>query len=287
MTVKETLKPRENQRVMDLVAAAGVDVTPWSVSSKGPVDVPASNPAYCYEWAFTEPGRVVVLNVWHDAIQERNGNVWCDLNLRAWAEEGKHSKTLRPSERSALSKRALRMDEAIALAYEERLPVRLIVGDGLQRDINDPESKAARMTLRLLDSEQWTIKRYNTKTGVCRLVRGTKPLYLDQYTTPEPKLPVRREVSGRVWERDRRVRDAALCRAKGRCELCKRRGFQMAGGGIYLETHHVIPLSEKGVDHERNVVALCPNDHREAHHGERRGAIRTRLLEILGEVYGK
>jgi 5-methylcytosine-specific restriction protein A len=61
----------------------------------------------------------------------------------------------------------------------------------------------------------------------------------------------------------------------------------MAGGGVYLETHHVVPLSEKGVDHERNVVALCPNDHREAHHGERRDAIRTRLLAMLAEVYGR
>jgi 5-methylcytosine-specific restriction protein A len=61
----------------------------------------------------------------------------------------------------------------------------------------------------------------------------------------------------------------------------------MAGGGVYLETHHVVPLSEKGVDHERNVVALCPNDHREAHHGERRNAIRTQLLAMLAEVYGR
>jgi 5-methylcytosine-specific restriction enzyme A len=286
MTVIESLKPRQNLRVMDLVAAAGVDVTLWSVSSKGKVVIPASNPAYCYEWAFTEPGRLVVLNVWHEAIQERNGNVWCDLNLRNWAEEGRHSKTLRPSERSALSKRALRMDEAIARAFKDGLPVRVIVGDGVQRDINDPKSKAARMTLRLLDPEQWSLERYNNKTGDCHLVRGTVPRYLDQYTTPEPQPPVRREVSGTVWERDRNVRDAALCRAKGRCELCKQPGFRMAGGGIYLETHHVIPLSEQGVDHERNVVALCPNDHREAHHGQRRAEIRSRLLAMLSEMYG-
>ncbi len=271
---------------MDLVAAAGVDVQSWALSSRGPVKVPASNPAYCYEWAFTEPGRVVVLNVWHQAIQERNGIVWCDLNLRAWAEEGKHSKTLRPSERSALSKRALRMDETIARAYKEGLTVRLIVGDGVQRDINDPRSKVARMTLRLLDPEHWTVRRYDTNTGECRLVRGDMPRYVDQYTTPEPQAPVRRDVNGTVWERDRKVRDAALSRAKGRCELCKQRGFRMVGGRIYVETHHVIPLSEKGVDHERNVVALCPNDHREAHHGERREEIRNRLLAMLAEMYG-
>jgi 5-methylcytosine-specific restriction protein A len=61
----------------------------------------------------------------------------------------------------------------------------------------------------------------------------------------------------------------------------------MTGGEIYLETHHVVPLSEKGADHERNVAALCPNDHREAHHGERREAIRSLLLAMLAEVYGR
>ena len=281
MTVTDSLKPRENQRVMDLVAAAGVDIQQWAVSRRGPVKTPASNPAYCYEWAFTEPGKVVVLNVWHRAIEERNGNVWCDLNLRAWAEEGKHSDTLHPSERSALSKRALRMDEAIARAYRERLPIRVIVGDGLQRDIHDPKSKASRMTLRLLDPEPWNVQKYDSQTGACRLVRGTVQLYADQYTTPEPKPPAqRREVGGKAWERDRKVRDTALSRAKGHCELCGEAGFRMVGGGIYLETHHVIPLSENGADHERNVVALCPNDHREAHHGERREAIRRRLLTM-------
>jgi 5-methylcytosine-specific restriction endonuclease McrA len=156
----------------------------------------------------------------------------------------------------------------------------------LQRDIYDPKSKASRMTLRLLDPEPWNVQKYDSQTGACRLVRGTVQLYVDQYTTPEPKSPVRREVSGKMWERDRRVRDVALARAKGRCEFCGEKGFRMAGGGIYLETHHVIPLSEKGSDHESNVVAVCPNDHREAHHGERRGEIRSRLLAILAEIYG-
>jgi len=286
MTVTENLKPRENHRVMDLVAAAGVDVQPWGMSSRGPVKTPASNPAYCYEWAFIEPGQVVVLNVWHPEIREKDGEVWCKLNLRAWAEKGKHSETLLPSERSAISKRAVRMDDAIARAFGEGLPVRLIVGEGLQRDISKPKSKASRMTLRLLDPEPWSVQRYDQKTGECRLIRGKAPRYVDQYTTPEPQAPVRREVSSTVWERDRKVRDAALCRAMGRCELCKQPGFRMVDGGIYLETHHVIPLSEQGVDHERNVVALCPNDHREAHYGERRAEIRSRLLAMLAEMHG-
>jgi 5-methylcytosine-specific restriction protein A len=30
----------------------------------------------------------------------------------------------------------------------------------------------------------------------------------------------------------------------------------------YLETHHVISLSEQGPGKVTNVIALCPNDHR-------------------------
>jgi 5-methylcytosine-specific restriction protein A len=288
MKVTESLTPHENQRVIDLVAAAGVDVGPWAESSKGPVQIPASNPAYCYEWAFTEPGRVVALNVWHGEIREQNGAVWCNLNLRAWADKGKHTEALLPSEKSALSKRAVRMDQAIAYAFDNRLPVRIIVGDGTQRDISNPKSKtASRMKLRLLDPEPWSVERYNKKTGACRLSRGTAPRYIDQFTKPEPRQPQQRDVSGKAWERDRKVRDTALLRAAGKCESCGNQGFRMAGGGVYLETHHVVPLSEKGVDHERNVVALCPNDHREAHHGECRDAIRTRLLAMLADVYGR
>ena len=288
MTVKDNLTPHESLRVMDLVASAGVDVEPWAESGKGPVQVPARNPAYCYEWAFIEPGQVVVLNVWHGEIQERNGRVWCDLNPRAYSEKGRSTTTLQPSERGTLAKRAIRMDQAIAYAFANQLPVRIIVGKGTQRDISNPKSKAAsRMKLRLLDPEPWSVQRYNQTTGQCRLSRGTAPRYVDQFTAPEPRPPQQHEVSGKVWERDRKVRDAALLRAAGKCEMCRKPGFRMAGGGVYLETHHVVPLSEKGVDHERNVVALCPNDHREAHHGERRDTIRTRLLALLAKVYGR
>jgi 5-methylcytosine-specific restriction protein A len=55
----------------------------------------------------------------------------------------------------------------------------------------------------------------------------------------------------------------------------------MANGKVYLETHHVVPLHENGEDSVNNVVALCPNHHREAHHGERRAEIRRLLLSKL------
>ena len=282
MPVSERLRPHERQRVMDLVSAADVNVSPWK-KTKGHA---ASNPKFCYEWAFIQPESVVALNVWHGEIQELHEQVWCDLNPRAWAEMASHSATLRPSERGTLSGRALRMDQAIAYAFDRQLPVRLIVGDGTQRDISNPKSRtASRMMFRLLDPVPWSVERYSHDTGDCRLSRGAIPRFLDQFTAPEPRSPTQHEITGKGWDRSRKVRDAALHRAGGKCELCRKSGFLMTSGAIYLETHHVVPLSENGADHECNVVAICPNDHREAHHGQRRDSIRAGLLAVLRKHY--
>ena len=49
---------------------------------------------------------------------------------------------------------------------------------------------------------------------------------------------------------------------------------------IYLETHHIVPLSEDGSDIVQNVAALCANHHREAHHGAARANIKASLLRM-------
>jgi predicted HNH restriction endonuclease len=54
----------------------------------------------------------------------------------------------------------------------------------------------------------------------------------------------------------------------------------MPNGQVFLETHHIIPLSEGGGDVITNVAALCPNHHREAHHGSQAELIRAHLLEV-------
>jgi len=74
------------------------------------------------------------------------------------------------------------------------------------------------------------------------------------------------------------VRDEALLRAKGNCEHCGEEGFRTKAGSLYLESHHIIPLSEKGIDHISNVIALCPNHHREAHFSEKSSELRKMFL---------
>lgn len=69
------------------------------------------------------------------------------------------------------------------------------------------------------------------------------------------------------YKRDPKVRAHVLKRSKGRCEYCGEEGFQMANGEQFVEAHHIISLAEQGPDTLENVIALCPNHHREAHYG--------------------
>jgi hypothetical protein len=80
------------------------------------------------------------------------------------------------------------------------------------------------------------------------------------------------------YSRDPRVRDAVLRRAQGRCEFCGQLGFIKPDGTRYLESHHVIALASDGEDRTTNVIALCPNDHREAHFGNRRQEIEAKMI---------
>jgi hypothetical protein len=90
-------------------------------------------------------------------------------------------------------------------------------------------------------------------------------------------------IMSEVWtySRNPRVRGAVLRRADGRCEFCGQLGFVKPDGTRYLESHHVIALASDGEDRVTNVIALCPNDHREAHFGERREEIEVQMIVKL------
>jgi len=51
-----------------------------------------------------------------------------------------------------------------------------------------------------------------------------------------------------------------------------------------LETHHVIYLANDGADKLTNVIAVCPNDHREAHFGKRREVIESEMILRLKAI---
>jgi 5-methylcytosine-specific restriction protein A len=272
------LKPKAKKRIIDLVSAAGIDVSDWA-DFKGGAKRAASNPKYCYEWSFVDPGRIVVLNLWHASMDERNGIVSIDMNLpKNVSRYSKHVGT------GVWRARAEKFDRAIQDAVKNHLPIRVVVMDGEMRDANNPKSKASRVKYRLLDPVAWAVTSYDWETADCTLTRGALAArFVDQFSVQqEPEALVeRRMVSGMAFVRDPAIRRRALDRASGACEYCKKPGFTMVDGSIFLETHHVVPLGEDGTDTDDNVAALCPNHHREAHHGAQADVIRRTLQSQL------
>jgi 5-methylcytosine-specific restriction protein A len=283
MSTLDELKPMVKERVIDLVSAAGIDVSDWGKFAAGEKRA-ASNPKYCYEWSFLKAGSIVVLNLWYQSLHERNGIVSADRNLRQsvqkYAEAGK----------GVWRTRAEKFDLAIQDAAKNLLPVRVIINDGKMRAADDLSADASRVDRRFLDPVPWAIQSYDWKTGKCRLRRGALPgRFVDQFSLqPEVEAEVkRRMISGSAFVRDAGLRDRALGRAKGFCEYCYKPGFATADGCMFLETHHVVPLGEGGADSGENIAALCPNHHREAHYGARRDEIRGTLLSRLRRFASK
>ncbi|MBW0170707.1 MAG: HNH endonuclease [Hydrogenophaga sp.] len=282
----EEIAPRTRQLVYDLVKEAGADVSDWENFKRG-AEHAASNPRYCYEWSFVDSDSLVVLNLWHGGMRERNGVVEDALNMRAFAHRivRLRDDPWRKGEAKAVwEKRALKMDRAIQLAARKRLPVRVIVCEGDERDIEAGDDEASRVHKRLLDPVPWAVTHYDWSTGEVMLTRGVPAIeFVDQFSAPSDpgeQAPEKRVVEGSVFVRSAEVRRRVLLRAKGICELCGTRGFTTAAGQVYLETHHVVPLSEGGADSVFNVVALCPNDHRRAHHGADRVQLQERLQRV-------
>jgi 5-methylcytosine-specific restriction enzyme A len=313
-----SLKPTRDRKIMDLVAEAGVDVTPWAKKQDGTaVKTPSANPSYCYEWAFGGSGEPSVVCVWHTSLSERGDVVLYEDNLRQHAllldriaidrQNPSHVKS-RARDQAA---RARRFDGLLQRALRTQQPVRVVLLDGAARAKEELGWERSEVKFRALDSEPWHMQSYEDDTGTFTLVRGAPaalpgpevaaesrkdiepaaatpapaalPKYVDQFSVPTP--PERRDTSGSAFVRSAAIRDAVLRRAKGSCEHCGKPGFMTASGSIYLETHHVIALSEDGPDAEWNVVGICATDHRRAHFGVECDGIRSTLLARLALVY--
>lgn len=278
VTSLKDIEPVTHRRVIDLVQEAGVKVDDWINFKKGPnKERAASNPKYCYDWAFVEAGKVVVLNLWFDSMQLKGNAISQSINPRRFGEEVGKIKS------ATWAKRATLMDLAIQKAHREKLPVRVIVCQGDMRTAEDPDAEPSHVYKRLLDPEPWAISSYDFSTGECLITRGAEPdRYTDQFDEIDaPAVAEQKDASGKVYVRDPAVRAQVLLRAKGKCEFCGVEGFLKYDGKVYLETHHIVPLSEGGPDLVRNVIALCPNHHREAHFSKRRAVLRADLQKTV------
>ena len=165
-------------------------------------------------------------------------------------------------------------------AQGEGLPVRVIVLDGKTRE--ESTDGKTQVKYRALDPVNWAVVEAEPSTSKFVLRRGALPQrFSDQFDLPKPPDGAATATTATVTQRSRSraVRLYALKRADGKCEYCGAGGFPLSDGSVYLETHHIIPLSAGGPDSATNVVALCPNHHREVHYGNEAAAIRAHLQE--------
>lgn len=301
------LEPSERHRVMDMVAATGISVDAWAVKRGGlPVANPAANPAYCYEWAFGTESEPVTLCIWHETLAVEGERLVYRGNLRRAARdlESRASDRFETEEfrsrAKSQAKRARDFDVRVQHAWTQKKPVRMILLKGERASESSLGHDSSKVEFRRLDPEPWTLVSYDWETGDTLFVRGVvaadrphskdsvieenpEPVYVDQFDLDA--VPEKRDVTGAVWTRSAQVRAAVLARAAGCCEACGTPGFRMASGAVYLETHHVIPLSAKGPDAVWNVVAVCPNDHRMAHFADVRDAWQDRMIAHLSGLY--
>jgi 5-methylcytosine-specific restriction enzyme A len=331
-----SLKPSRGQKIMDLVARAGIDVTPWARKQDGtPVRVPSANPSYCYEWAFGGNEQPTVVCIWHKSLAVVGDQIVHDDNARDFALRLDRIATTRENPTHVKSRardqaaRARRFDSLLQRAYRTGKQVRVVLLEGTASAEDELGWDRSEVRFRELDEAAWGMASYADDSGAFRLMRiaaqaspaptgdtlaktseavdlpappvesankgepasprePTLPapsLFVDQFSPNDFEPPQRHDISGAAFERSSAVREAVLLRAQGGCEHCGQPGFKTAGGPIYLETHHVISLADGGPDQVWNVVGLCPNDHRRAHHGEDRRAIQKVLVDLLIERY--
>jgi 5-methylcytosine-specific restriction enzyme A len=263
----ELFRPKSKETTYDLLKKIGLDVSDWKNRA-----VPAANPKYCYNWVFVENKNLIVFNIWFEGIGKSGDEFHYYLNPKEGAKK----------ESGLRKKRAEDMDAALELAWNSQIPVNVILLVE-RKFISEASAKGnARVAKRGLDTELWVVENYDTATGEAKITRNNT-IFVDQFSVIESKidLPERviREVG--VYLRDPKIREKVRFRSAGKCEYCGVLGFKTSNGAIYVETHHVVPLSENGLDCVRNVAALCPDHHRQAHFGLLAENIRIALQQML------
>lgn len=281
MSDLEKIKPKQKHLVFDLVEQCGFNMEDWILSSNDTRGYKA-NPKYCFEWSFLEPNKVVVLNLWYEALELLDGGVVQRGNFRADAES--HAE---PGGKEIWNRRASKLDKALQSALGENLPIRVIINTGVRFDPNKPMATGSTVLKRELDSEPWSILEYDWATGQHTIARGIiNRNFVDQFDIDQfiKANPEKRERNSFVYNRDPKVRDYVKTRSNGKCEFCGEMGFEMTNGALYVETHHIVPLSEGGIDDASNVIALCPRDHRMAHYSQDASNMREKMHQIVTKV---
>ncbi|AYN69076.1 HNH endonuclease [Euzebyella marina] len=87
------------------------------------------------------------------------------------------------------------------------------------------------------------------------------------------------------FQRNPFVKAWVLQNSNGICEVCNKDApFNTDQGEFFLEVHHIKALSKGGSDTIENTIALCPNCHREIHHGTNRLKIEEGLFKKIPRI---
>jgi len=122
---------------------------------------------------------------------------------------------------------------------------------------------------------------------ISSLVETDPPVNLDAIDDIGTDAPDRTKGIVYSYARNAKIRIAVMQRAKGKCEFCGELGFERSNGTRYLECHHIIALAKDGADRMTNVIALCPNHHREAHFGKQSDELERKMIQKVMIIVGK
>jgi len=288
------LIPYKHNNVIDVVRQAGIDVSSWDYKKDGSViKNPSVNQSKIYRWSFGGGDEPTLLFIWHDSLSiDDNAVISFSNNLRAYkavlaniasgSDEGNRNIARLRHERADAFEKAVRELATNQKACKVAL---LIPHDNSSKE--DIDTKSVRF--RELDAESWYVHEFDVHNGQFKIIRGVIPdqrIEVDsQFDLVEPPEKYPKSSDGLAYLRSLEIKEKVLRRSQGKCEFCGKAGFTTHKNTLFLEVHHVVPLGKNGVDELWNVVAVCPNHHREAHFGNNRSEMLDQLVGYLSNKY--
>lgn len=155
-----SLKPKTKSLIIDVVEAVGISVADWRASG-------ASNPSYCYHWAFADEDRSRILFcLWYDDCVIDDDKICQTWNFREYIRELE-------ANGGPKAGRAREVDLLLQDAWRKQVSVRVaIVDETTSKKANKKKGEPSEAAFRELDPQPWHLTHYDWMTGDCTIVRG-------------------------------------------------------------------------------------------------------------------
>lgn len=145
-----------------------------------------------------------------------------------------------------------------------KFPLKVIKGEKVftETDLKNVEKESQKKVTKLSYEE---IKQRAIEASEANKESDDQSLTVDK-NKKKKRMSSKRIVKTVVYDRDEYISALVKLESKGKCQLCEQDAPFIDEYGVpYLESHHIIWLSEGGKDTLDNCVALCPNCHRKMH----------------------